>query len=36
MNVNQLLIQAFGPLISSFWWLIPLLYYRSDPEDAIH
>jgi len=24
MNVNQLLIQAFGPLISSFWWLIPL------------
>ena len=25
MNVNQLLIQAFGPLISSFWWLIPLL-----------
>ena len=26
MNVNQLLIQAFGPLISSFWWLIPLLF----------
>ena len=25
MNVNQLLMQAFGPLISSFWWLIPLL-----------
>ena len=25
MNVNQLVIQAFGPLISSFWWLIPLL-----------
>jgi len=24
MNVNQLLIQAFGPFISSFWWLIPL------------
>ena len=24
MNVNQLVIQAFGPLISSFWWLIPL------------
>ncbi len=24
MNVNQLLIQAFGPLICSFWWLIPL------------
>ena len=24
MNVNQLVIQAFGPFISSFWWLIPL------------
>jgi hypothetical protein len=24
MNVNQLLIQAFGPFINSFWWLMPL------------
>jgi restriction system protein len=26
MDINQILIQAFAPLISDYWWLIPLFF----------
>ena len=29
MNIAQLLIQAFVPLISAYWWLIPLILLFS-------